>query len=452
MTTLPPPPSLATSRPVLIAILAVSVLLSLVSAVLFQAPGLLGREKVLTDFDAFYVAGLMAERGQAAEAYQAIEMVKAQQEFTGTRSFMPWTYPPPYTLFVMGLAKLPIGYAYLAFMWTSFVLYLLVLRRIAGPYLPGALIAVLPVVLLIVRTGQNGFLTASLIGCVLLACREKRAVAGVPLGLMVIKPHLAVGVALLVLLERQWKAIAVAATIVLAALALATAVLGTGIWAAFVTGIGEASAFLSAGYYALFRMTSVYAAAWTIGRSAALASALHIVGVVGALGLLCYVWHSRYEPRYVAAAACVATLFVSPYNYDYDLPILGVGIAFVLSDVVARARRWELFCLLLLSWIATGYGFGASAAGEWTDTSVKITASTLTKHNNLSLGGPALIALVVACCAILRRAGSSASDGAEQISHDSGSSEVNAASALTGDVTGSASPVGSRDREHLQDA
>lgn len=90
----------------------------------------------------------------------------------------------------------------------------------------------------------------------------------------------------------------------------------------------------------------------------------------------------------LAAAACAMSLFVSPYNYDYDLTILGPAIAFVLPDIIVRARSAELVGLLLLSWFATGYGFAVASLGEseWP-----------------SLTAPALVLLVVAAAAILRR-------------------------------------------------
>jgi hypothetical protein len=389
---------------------AVSALLSLVSAMLFGAPELLGREKVLTDFDAFYVAGLMANEGRAAEAYEATEMLLAQHAFTGTRSFMPWAYPPPYTLLVKGLAQLPIGYAYLLFVWTTFAFYLAVVRRIAGEYLPGVLIAILPTVVLMVRTGQNGFLTAGLIGCFLLAFQHRRAVAGVPLGLMIIKPHLAVGIALLALLGRRWTAMAIAAGIVVAAALVSTAAFGLEIWEAFRGGVREAGQFLVLGYYPLYRMISLYAGVWASGGAVWLAFAVQACGAIAGIGLLLYVWFKRFAPRFVAAAACGASLFVSPYGYDYDLPTLGVGIAFVLPDIIRRARRWQLLVLLALSWIATGYGLALNSVLEvWPNSEVDDVVTDLGKDFFPSLGGPALLLLMIGACAILRREGPSES-------------------------------------------
>ncbi|RZK03998.1 MAG: DUF2029 domain-containing protein [Novosphingobium sp.] len=380
----------------LIAILAVAAVLALVSAVLFQAPGLLGRDKVLTDFDAFYIAGTMAAHGEANETYQAAEMLAAQQAITNDQLLFPWTYPPPYMLFVAGLAQLPIGLAYMLFVTGSLLFYFAVLRRIAGDHLPGTLIAVLPAVLLTVRTGQNGFLTAGLIGVFLLAFPAGRAGAGLPLGLMCIKPHLAAGIALLALIGRRWSTMAVAAGVVIAAGAAATLAFSPGVWGAFLGGVREAGDFLAAGYYQLFRMSSVYACVRSLGAPASLAIVLHGLGALIAIGLFLRLWHGGGEPRVVAAAACAMSLFVSPYNYDYDLTILGLAIAFVLPAVIARARSSELTGLLLLSWFTTGYGFAVASLGE-------SRPGSLQPAEWPSLTAPALVLLVGAAAAILKR-------------------------------------------------
>jgi hypothetical protein len=394
---------LVTSRPVLVAILAVSAVLSLVSAVLFQAPELLGRDKVLTDFDAFYVAGMMAERGEAAEAYSAEKTMAAQEAASGTRSFMPWTYPPPYNLVVELLAQLPIGLAYLLFVAASFAFYLVVLRRIAGEYLPGVLIAILPTILLTVRTGQNGFLTGGLIGWFLIAFIKRRAIAGLPLGLMIIKPHLAVTISLMALFGKRWSAMAIAAGVVVAAIAAATAVYGWDIWTAFSGGARQAGEFLTAGYYPLFRMTSVYAAVRSSYAPAMLAFALQATSAIVALGLFLLLWRRGAEPRLLAAAACAASLFVSPYAYDYDMTVLGVGIAFALPHLLARARRAELAGLLLLTWFVTGYGIGFNTFLESELAGGSKIVTALGEEFWISLAAPGLIALVAGAVAVLRR-------------------------------------------------
>lgn len=391
---------LVTSRLMLIAILAISGLLAIVSAVLFQAPGVLGRDKGLTDFDAFHIAGTLAARGSAVDAYQVAEMVAAQRTITGTAGFMPWTYPPPYTLLMEGLAWLPIGSAYLLFIATGYLFYLLVLRQIAGAYLPGVLIAIAPTIFLMVRTGQNGFLTGGLVGAFLLAFQGPRAVAGVPLGLMCIKPHLAVGIALLALLGRRWMAMAIAAGVVAAAMLVATLAYGTVIWSAFFGSVRDASHFLEMGYYPLFRMSSVYASVRSFGGPASLALTIHIIVALAAIGALVHLWRRGCHARILAASTCTASLFVSPYSYDYDLTILGLAIAFLLPDLIARARQWELAALLGLSWLTTGYGLALSILIESSGGGV---VSSLRSDGKLALIAPALLILAAASIVILRR-------------------------------------------------
>ena len=392
------PGALARSRLFLGAILVVATLLLGVAAVLFQAPEMIGHEKVLTDFDAFHIAGTMAIHGHAADAYQAAKMIEAQYAIAGTRSFMPWTYPPPYTLAMMPLAHLPVGAAFLLFVSASFLFYLHVLRRIAGEYLPGVLIAILPTLVLILRTGQNGFLTASLIGCFLLAFQQKRTGAGIPLGLMVIKPHLAAGIALLALLGRRWSVMAIAAAVVIAAVALSTAVFGIRIWPAFVGGVEEASGFLAKRYYPLFRMSSIYACVGSLGGSPKLAMMAHGIVALGGVGFLLHAWRRGYAPRRLAAVACAVSLLISPYNYDYDLTILGLAIAFVLKDLVELARPYEMLALCALSWFVTGYGLGAHTA-RLKEEAVRDLAAA----SGWSLTAPALLLLIIAGHLILRR-------------------------------------------------
>lgn len=374
------------SRLLLLALIVLGVLLAVISSVRFQAPELLGQKKVLTDFDAFHLAGRLALEGRVSEAYHALSMFAAQMEIAGTAAFMPWTYPPPFTLAMQGLAGLPIGAAFLAFALGSFAFYIWVLRRIAGPWLPGVVMAVAPAILLNLRTGQNGFLIAGLIGAFLLAFRDNRRVAGLPLGLLIIKPHLAVAVGLIVLLRRRWAVAVIAGTVGLALLAISTAVYGLGIWLDFRDAVGEASRFLAAGYYPLFRMNSVYAAAHSLGAAPAAAMALQAASAVVSLGILGLACIKGLAFNRLAALACAATVCVSPYGYDYDLTVLGVGIAFIFPELVARGTPRQFMSWFALTWLACGYGLAWSTAMHDDGTGVALDAS----NAGLSFTAPVL--------------------------------------------------------------
>jgi hypothetical protein len=62
-----------------------------------------------------------------------------------------------------------------------------------------------------------------------------------------------------------------------------------------------------------------------------------------------------------AALVCVLSLFVSPYNYDYDLAILGIALGFVLPELAAKASGAAFAGLLALAWVTGGYGIVLNA-------------------------------------------------------------------------------------------
>lgn len=377
------------------------VLLMVVSAILFQAPQLLGREKDLNDFDAFSIAGRLALQGKAEQAYSAQRLFEAQKQAVGRAEFMPWTYPPQFTVAAMGLALPPVGMAYVLFTGLTLALYFLVLSRIAGPLLPGVVIAMLMTFVLLIRTGQNGFLTGALIGWFLLAFDKRKAGAGIPLGLMVIKPHLAVGSALLALLGKRIAVLAIAAAVVIVTSLLATTILGVGIWTAFLNAVRESTALLEGGHYPLFRMTSIYACVRSFGFDAGTAMGVHAIGAVIAMLGIVGLWIKAKDSRLVMAGTMVGSLFISPYNYDYDLAILGLAIAYVLPALLARARLWESVLLCGLTWLTTGWGiviYSIVVSGGRTDPS-GIGNDTV----YWSLPAIGLTLLVIASASILRR-------------------------------------------------
>lgn len=381
------------------AVLLVASAIAIFTVFRLQAPHLIGQEKILTDFDVFQMAGEMARRGAATDAY-FIDSMRSAQHAVHLRSdggFMPWTYPPPYMLIVAPMGYLPIGVSYLLFIMTSFLFYLLVLRRIAGEVLPGVLFVMLPTIMILAGVGQNGFLTGGLIGAFMLAALGGRASAGLPLGLMIVKPHLAAGIALMTLLERRWRAAALAAATAAVACLATTFVFGIEIWPAFQNSVEESGALLSEGGYSLNRMTSIYAFVRSLGVAAPLAFAAHGLGALAALGATLLVWRNPdLSPQIKAAAFCVASLFVSPYNYDYDLTILGVAIAFLMRDLLKRARMLELFGLWLLSWCVLFCGVMTQLAPSGEPGSANLNTS-------VSWTAPLLILLIGAAYGVLRR-------------------------------------------------
>src|SRR5664279_2819471 len=124
-----------------------------------------GEHRNLVDFDAFYIIAQRVWLGDADQAYQFAKLINMQRDASGgTASFMPWTYPPQFNLLLAPLALIPTGAAYLLFTAATLAFYLIVLRSIAASHLALVLIILFPAMQTTLACGQNGFLTAGLMG------------------------------------------------------------------------------------------------------------------------------------------------------------------------------------------------------------------------------------------------------------------------------------------------
>ena len=388
-----------TSRVILRAFLAACLAVLLIQTLALEFPGKVRRDDRMADWYAFHIAGQLTSEGRAAANYDYTALQAEQKARTGKQAFMPWAYPPPFTLATAPLALLPAAWSYLVTQLALLGWFLLVVRRAAGPNMAAALAAALPAIVTNLACGQNGFLTGALIGSFLLALRDGAPRSGwrpgAALGAMLIKPHLAVAIALLALLERRWKALALAAGITLAAAALTTLVLGPAIWPAFLGATRIATVFLWAGDYPMERMSSLYACLASFGIAPGPAMATHAVVAVGALAALVAAWWRGVPRAWLLALAGAVSLLISPYAYDYDMPLMAVLAALVWSALLARADGRELGGLFVLAWLACGNGIWVMAN--------QIAHPGASDSMVPSLSAPALIALIAACAAVLRR-------------------------------------------------
>jgi hypothetical protein len=380
------------------------VILLIVALVLISAAAEFSGLKVrpgahkLVDFDDFYIAGQLVWRGAIGQAYHFVTMLQLQKPFSDSDSFMPWTYPPQFDLLVAPLALLPMGLAYSVFTIGTLAAYLATLKRVAAENFVPVLILLTPVIVITVRCGQNGFLTGMLIGLTCLGLQSRKSLAGLPLGLMIIKPHLAVAFAVYTLVDRRWGTALVAAVTVAATSALATALLGPAVWVAFLDGAKEARIFLEHSLYPLFRMVSIYAVVSSLGFPTLVASTAQILTAI--LALATVVLASRqFSPRQALGVTAIATLLISPYAYDYDLLILGIGSGLLLPDLVSLGTDRERLALYVSILFIGIFSIVQSVIAPESGADKTIGKDA----DHLSLGGLALVTILVLTWRILLR-------------------------------------------------
>ncbi len=308
----------------------------------------------VSDFDLFYVVAKAIGGGELAKAYSIQSLMDLMQKYSAFREPIPWAYPPPFNLVLAPLGLMPIAAAYALFLGCTFAAWLLVLKRLAGQALILPMVMTFPGVFVELSAGQNGFLTAFLLGLAALWMLENRSRAGVPLGLMVIKPHLAVTLGLAALLKRRWRVIALAAVSALLLCGLATLAFGTEIWQAYRAAVKENVGFLEKGYFPTARMVTAYAVMQSLNLGALAFPAQTLVTVLVLLANL----HIglKKDLRSALGFALVTAPMISPYAYDYDTPIVTIGLALVIGRFIARSGKGERSLFYLLGILMTGSG------------------------------------------------------------------------------------------------
>jgi Glycosyltransferase family 87 len=350
----------------------------------------------LVDFDAFHIIATRVWLGDVDEAYEFTKLVVMQREVSGgIGSFMPWTYPPQFNLLLAPFALIPIGIAYFLFTSLTLTFYIVVLRSVAGGHFMLLLIILFPAIAITLACGQNAFLTAGLIGLVCLFFEERPIVAGLALGLMVIKPHLAIAFAVYAVLRRSWTVVITAGAVVLITSAVCTVAFGTQIWLGFLKSLHDSSIFLERGYYPLYRMISFYAALRTTGLSAW--SAFLGQGFIAllALGIIPFALYRKMPARFSLGLTAIVSICISPYAYDYDFLIFGMGLALLLPALHATAGEWERGIIYAMPMLIGLYGNLRSAHLG--------TALDVEYLDVISIGGFAVVALIALIFTILLR-------------------------------------------------
>ncbi len=299
-------------------------------------------QPIPADFVNVWASGRQVLGGHPLDVYdgvghKAAEVATVGHPFVGE---FPWIYPPTFLFIAALVALLPFVAAYLAWMAVSFPAYAITIRVIIGDRTGFLLACAYPGILSNIIVGQNGFVTAALLGGSLLLLNERPVVAGCLIGFLSFKPHLGILFPFVLIASGQWRAIAAATAVVLALFAATVFAFGMESWYAFFQSLPVAShAALTDGRADWGKLQSVFAVTRLVGGSEMLAWTLHI-GTAGAvMVLLCALWRSSISFDLKAAALATGSLLVTPYLFVYDLVVLAVPMAFLL-----RASRNDRVC------------------------------------------------------------------------------------------------------------
>jgi alpha-1,2-mannosyltransferase len=319
---------------------------------------------VAQDFPLHWTASFLALAGTPGAVYDFSRFGAVEKDLTGIGPH-PWPYPPSGLLVDLPLALTPYCISLLLWLGVTLSLYLLVLYRLA-PH---------PLTLLWALAffgtfenfyyGQNGFLSAAMLGGGLMFLPTYPFSGGLLLGLLSYKPHIAVLIPLALVLGRQWRALW-GALLSGSALALASAgVFGLDIWLLFFHSLRTTINHLHTKAIWFAKMPSIFAAVRLAGHGPAAAWLVHGSGMAAAIAILASIWLRPAPPADRALALVIATLLFSPHIWYYDLTLLTVPLAWLWWDGCSFGWFPGEQLLLLLSWAMPLVNFLLAVGWHW---------------------------------------------------------------------------------------
>jgi arabinofuranan 3-O-arabinosyltransferase len=319
---------------------------------------------LVVDYLEVWVAGQFVLHGKPTAPYDwhvhhAAQVTVAGHPFAG---FLGWHYPPLFLFVAAALAMLPYISSFIAWICATALVFAGAIWRITGRYEAALVALAMPAAFGNALVGQNGFVTAAILGAGLLTLETRPWLAGFFIAVLSYKPQFGLLFPIVLLFDRNWRALASASIATLALLAIAWLAFGTAPFAAFIGYLpGTANAILGHGTAGFEKLQSIYGLMRWLGADGAAAWVAHgMVTIAAAFGAL---WLWKQPVSYAAKAAAVATavLIATPYLYLYDFPMLAVPFAFLYRDrafdrVEIAAIIAANLMMLLFVWTALPIG------------------------------------------------------------------------------------------------
>lgn len=316
------------------------------------------------DFPTFWTASRLWREGTPLDAYSYTALVSAAHRLSPLLPTPgPFFYPPTYFLLLKPLAFVPCSVATLVFLIASAAVFVLLLRKVLPARAALLPILAFPGVWLNMAQGQNACLTASLALGTLLMLERRPVLAGICLGLLSIKPHLAILFPIALACAGMWTTFAVAGITTLVFTGVSILVFGPAVIPAFLHGIGYANNTLASGVRPWALSASLFAGLRDLHVAVTPAyMAQGFQSIVAAVAVI-WVWRRTRDLCVRATALVAGTCMISPFIFNYDTAWLGIAIAMftakALRDGWLRGER----AVLCMAWFYPP--FGNLISGFW---------------------------------------------------------------------------------------
>jgi alpha-1,2-mannosyltransferase len=267
--------------------------------------------------------------------------------------FHPWLYPPHFLLLLLPFGMMSFSESYILFLLLTFSAHIAAVCRLTARRLLvffGMLL--FPQTPFAFLTGQNCFLTSSLLVSGFSFVETRPLLGGALLGFATYKPQLFLMVPIALIASRQWKALgSVAATAAVLILA-SVAVFGLDIWKDwFHVMVSPSVTYQKWAIAGRLNGQSVYSCAVLAGASSRVANVAQALAAL--FGGACVWWSfSRKVPTDLRIAVLLAaSLLASPHVSSQDGIFLAVGALLLFSRVIDDGGRFGEITIIIAAWV-----------------------------------------------------------------------------------------------------
>ena len=312
---------------------------------------------LVTDFINDWVAAHLARDGQLAMLFNEDDYNDVMRTLWGRAvEFHNWSYPPHLLPFLIPFAALSYWQGLVMWSLLGMLAFGWAIRPLGLSRGWWWLVLLAPACLVNLVSGQTGLFCAALLLGGLLRLETRPWLAGILFGLLTVKPQLGLLLVPVLLLRREWVAIAVAAATTALLVGFSILCWGMDPWIAFwnVTRVQQMQLLERFEGVFVFMMPGMFAGVRLLGASAATAWAVQAVtSALVFITVLRTVGKGALTPQALSVFA-LGTLLVTPYAFNYDMVLLGAPLAAYL----AGRDRVGLFWGILWAVPVLVYPFG----------------------------------------------------------------------------------------------
>ena len=315
------------------------------------------------DFIQFYVMGSLVLQGRTDALYDSQAHLAE-----GRRRIHPElglyaghvNYGPQVAAAFAPLALLPFGRATVVFLVLSAALYALAVWLLwrdspaLRPY--GGVVALAtaasPLFAVVIRYGQLSAVSLLLWVWALVAFRRRRPfLAGLAIGCLAFKPQFGLVIGVVLLLAREWRAVAGAAVTGLGQLGVGWIVAGGATMAQYFRMLAVLIADPGLVQLHPSEVHSIRGLVQLLIASPAVVTMCSIAGIVVAIAIAIRSWNTRAPIELRWSEIVLLTVLASPHLLSYDLALLAVPVV-VLADWTTRAGEHPLRPVVALLLVA----------------------------------------------------------------------------------------------------